>query len=203
MVDNMEITRINNLTFRELRNELANCQNNPVRETIIRNLMYIRYNQHLQKKQQLEKIKKEQRRKQISKIKNKLEEKYKTNDMLRVDDFIDQSDEEINFNESDFKTLKPVHGSLNELDDDNGNDNDNNELFDSRAITEYERDYANNNLMERLNIDMDLRKIKVESKKKEFVTPYADTVGGNYAPFHRDTKSEKNNFSNLKFGKKK
>jgi hypothetical protein len=189
MVDNIEITRINKLTFKELRNELANCKNNPVRETLIRNLMYIRYNQHLHKKQQLIQLKKEHKKKQISKIKNKLEEKYKRNgDALNFDD-------EIDFNENDFKTLKPPFEPLNELDKTD-------ELFDSRDITEYDRDYANNNLIERLNIDADLRKIKPKFKNKnDFMTPYSNDSGGNYAPFNDNSRSQKNNFSNIKFNK--
>ena len=48
---------MNNMTFGELRNELANCDN-PVRQRIIRNLMYIRYKQHLEKKQKIQQLKK-------------------------------------------------------------------------------------------------------------------------------------------------
>ena len=188
MVDNIEIARINKMTFRELRNELANCMNNPVRGTIIRNLMYIRYNQHLYKKQQLEQFRKEAKRKQILQIKNKLEKKYKKNNEIinhnhseeHYDDdfgsFKKEHCKDVDLNENDFNDTKPLFGSLNELDEDNS------DLFDLRDITEYERDHANNNLMDRLNVDMDLHNIKVKTKN-DFVMPYSNDIGS-YASFH-------------------
>ena len=38
------------MTFNQLRNELAKCGDNIVKERIIRNLMVIKYNQHIQNK---------------------------------------------------------------------------------------------------------------------------------------------------------
>ena len=211
MVDNSEIARINKLTFGELRNELANCRNNPVREKVIRNLMCIRYNQHLQKKIQIEQFKKEQKRKQIMKIKNKLEEKYKyklNENYNKPDDLLDfvDNDEKVQFDKNDFN-------NINENDLNNINENDfkndfkneldeTNELYDSRNITEYGRDYANNNLMERLNIDMNLRKdTPIVKNKKDFATPYSNNPGTQFAPFNNFPKSQKNNFSNYKQNK--
>lgn len=196
MVDNSEIARINKLTFGELRNELANCRNNPVREKVIRNLMCIRYNQHLQKKIQIEQFKKEQKRKQIMKIKNKLEKKYKykVNHYDKTDDLLDfvDNDEKVQFDENDFNNVNENKNELDEV----------NELFDSRNITEYGRDYANNNLMERLNIDMNLRKENpIVKNKKDFATPYSNNPGNHFAPFNDFPKSQKNDFSNYKQNK--
>ena len=58
---------INKLTFNELRNELFKCQNNPVKEMLIRNIMYKRYLIHIQRKK---------RYKKKRKIKKKLEDKF-------------------------------------------------------------------------------------------------------------------------------
>ena len=169
-----EVSRINNMTFGELRNELANCNNNPVRQKLIRNLMVIRYNQHLEKKQHYNKL--------------KAQKELKKNPLLKSN-FTNQSGDEISFDENDFKNLKPNHGSLNELES-------NDELFDSRNITEYDRDHANNNLMERLNTDMNLIKNKKQSTK-DFMTPYSNNSCGMYAPFDNYLKSNKKTFSNL------
>ena len=212
MVENLEIARINKLTFGELRNELANC-NNPVREKLIRNLMYVRYNQHLHKKQQLEQQKKEYKKRQIRQIKSKLEEKYKVknenrenanknNDFLDIDNNDDNDNDNDNdnnvwFDETDFN-VKPSFSSLNELDDINDT-NDTNELFDSRNITEYGRDFTNNNLMDRLNADMSLRNDKqIFKNKKDFMAPYSNEPSNNYASFDSIAKSKKNNFSNYR-----
>ena len=40
------VNKINNMTFRELRNELAYCDD-PTKEKIIRNIMYRRYTQYM------------------------------------------------------------------------------------------------------------------------------------------------------------
>ena len=86
-MNNKEVDRINKLTFRGLKNELAKC-NNPLKEKIIRNLMLFKYKQHLEKRRQEE-------------MYQRLEQKEESN--------------ECPFNDDDFE--KPNFGSLNELDE--------------------------------------------------------------------------------------
>lgn len=50
MSNKTDIERINNMTFKQLKEELSKNKNNKVREMIIRKSMYIRYHQHMKKK---------------------------------------------------------------------------------------------------------------------------------------------------------
>lgn len=52
-----------------------------------------------------------------------------------------------------------------------------------RNIKLYDRDKANSHLMERLNNDLDIRKIKNSLIKPTFVPPFADNPGDNFAAF--------------------
>ncbi len=162
-------SEIGKMTFGQLRKELALC-NDPIREKIIRHFMYLRYTQYVNKKRQLEEI-------------NRLRAEKMMRKRKPVEP-VKQSDDHMSLDPDDFE-VKPVAGSLNELDG---------ELFDDRDIAEYERDVTNNNLVKRLNSDIDIRTMGV--KKKEFLMPYSDDAGGNYAPFNSVTKVPKNDFSN-------
>jgi len=92
---------------------------------------------------------------------------------------------------------------VSDLVDDLMNDNQEiiEELHDNRPIVEYERDKANNNLMERLNNDMDIRNTKINKKKPEFLLPYSNDPGENYASIKDVGIKSKNNFSNTQFSK--
>ena len=67
-------------------------------------------------------------------------------------------------------------------------------------ITEYERDMVNNNLIARLNTDIDIKK-KNKNKKPVVISPYSNTAGSNYAPYKSDDHIPKNDFSNPKLHK--
>ena len=165
-------SEIGRMTFGQLRKELAYC-NDPIKEKIIRHFMYLRYTQYVNKKRQLDEI----NRLRAQKAQKKKDPVNKPQEQIQVDDIA-------SLDPDDFE-VKPVAGSLNELED---------ELFDDRNVTEYERDVTNNNLVKRLNSDIDIR--TMGGKKKEFLLPYSDDVGGNYAPFNSGTKVPKNDFSN-------
>lgn len=135
--------KINKMTFGELRNELANCTD-PVKKEIIRNLMYIRYNQHLAKKEKIKKLKKEYRRKQIHKIKQKIEDKYKLSDLEKEDSESDILD--IN----DFQKEQKFEQEQEQE----------NILYNNNEIPKYNRDKTNTNLMKRLSNDIDINKMK-------------------------------------------
>ena len=62
MMQKNKIDQINHMTFAELRNELANSTD-PVRKEIIRNLMYIRYKQHMDKKERIHQLKRKNKTK--------------------------------------------------------------------------------------------------------------------------------------------
>lgn len=174
---NKMTSRIQKMTFGELRNELANSDD-PVKKEIIRNLMYIRYNQHIAKKEKINQLKKENRKQQIHKIKKKVEDKYKsnTNDTLDldIDDLFEQ------------EKKKEKHIVLDEEPE---------EITYTQQTTpqikEYNRDKTNNNLMKRLSNDIDINKIKDDhiysNRRKDisrdFVPPFANNLDEQYASF--------------------
>ena len=162
-----EIARINKLTFGQLRNELANCTD-PVRQYIIRNLMYVRYTQYLEHKETQNQMKKDYKKKQISKIKKKIISKRKQQDkpLANLDGFdLDNID------------------NLDNLDELTNLDNLDNLTQDQ--IKEYNKDKTNRNIMNRLYNDIDINKMK-DSKKKldnEFVPPFSTGSDDQYASF--------------------
>lgn len=180
----MELNRINKMTFNELRNELAKCDD-PVKETLIRNLMYIRYKQHINKKIQIDEIKRRKMLRFMEQQKKKIETNTINNNS--INDLLNDEDN-LSLDPDEFE-IKQTSDSLNELDDAD-------ELLDKRNITEYERDMVNNNIVERLNSDIDIRTMRETQQKKEFVVPYSDNDDGNYAPFNSKPKLQVNTFSN-------
>jgi|688.fasta_scaffold661470_2 hypothetical protein len=187
MIDDRDLIKINKMTFKELRNELVKSNDDLVRSSLIRNLMYLRYIQHLQKKQQYINNKKEYKKKQILKIKRKIEKQYK-NDLIEnsdINDLINDNNED-ELNEHDFKFSDII---------------DEEEMHDNRDIREYTRDYLNNDLMERLNGDIMIKTMKPTAKNDNLIKPYTTDAGDNFAPFN-NSKSQKNNFSNLKIKNK-
>lgn len=194
---------INNLTFNDLRNELANSRDNPVKESLIRNIMFIRYNQHIQKKN----LKSSSPKQEQTKAKRQKPPATKKYVQELYDDRSNKS--------AGLATLDAFSGGdkrddiLDFIDDVNSNPatgGDNSEqvieeLYDTRDIIEYERDKANNNLMQRLNGDITIRNVKTKNKT-DFLLPYSNDPGDNYASFKDIGKSphvlKKNDFSNIK-----
>ncbi|QKF94068.1 hypothetical protein QKU48_gp0610 [Fadolivirus algeromassiliense] len=186
----MELNKINKMTFSQLRNELALC-NDPIKEKLIRNLMYIRYKQHINNKIKMEEMTRQKKMKMIEREnRNRIKTMEQVNDNQNMMDMLDDQDN-ISIDPDEYE-IKQNNISLNELDDENM-------LFDKRDITEYERDAVNNNIVDRLNSDIDIRTMRENrNTKKEFVMPYSDDVSGNYAPFNENKKLPINNFSNIR-----
>lgn len=175
-----EITRINKLTFGELRNELANC-NDPVRQYIIRNLMLVRYKQHLANKEAQQQMKKDYRKNQIKKIKSKLKDKY----TKKVNISLEPYDDSELFDHEGIEYNDQVQ-EINNWEGDNLN-----------GIPEYNKDKTNKNLMSRLQNDIDINRLKdntIHNKKinKDFVPPFADETDDQYASFNGAFKTRDN-----------
>lgn len=64
-------------------------------------------------------------------------------------------------------------------------------------IIEYSKDLTNNHLMDRLNGDLEIKKIKRTNKEK-YIPPYSNTPSGNYATLSDFDKNKKNSFCNPK-----
>lgn len=207
MVDRAEITRINNMTFHELRNELAYCGNNKVKEDLIRHIMYQRYKKHLETKNKMEQIKFQKKQKYLEKLKRQQEREIKKKLSMekkrerKVHQQEEKEDDNLSFDSSDFQETNRIIVPSNGFDD-----FETNEVFDKRDITEYDRDITNNNLVNRLNNDIDIRNSRNRNKrvpnKIDFVPPYANNSGDNYASFDSILTSSKKDFSNVKLKKK-
>jgi hypothetical protein len=159
-MDKKTVTRINNMSFNELKNELYNCYNNPIKERLIRELMVIKYTQH---KQYIA-----ARAQNKHKIKQSSTPVYKNPvvndpDIVIVDDILD----DFNFNFNDIEDLSSEESNKNK-------------------IIEYKKDTTNNNLMDRMDSDMEIKKMKVSTSKKDIVKPFVNTVCDNYATFKNE-----------------
>jgi hypothetical protein len=130
------------------------------------------------------------KKKQLMKIKNE-ENKIKENKTEIIELFGEDDNSSI---DPDTFEIKQSTNTLNELDDPD-------EIIDNRDIIEYERDMVNNNIVNRLNSDIDIRKFRETSQKKEFMMPYSDTSIGHYAPFNSKQKISTSDFSNKKIKK--
>lgn len=158
-----DIQRIHALSFKDLKKELINCGNNPVRELMIREIMHKKYCEYTKNKSKKPLIHQKQPKRTRQQEKEEEEEQE------------EQEEQQIYLEDEDFDEL-PKMESLNELDDD-------------RFKTEVKKDHLNNNLMDRLNSDIDIcskRKDQLKKKKeqeKSFIPPFADDIGDRYAPF--------------------
>lgn len=154
-MDKKTVNRINNMSFNELKNELNNCYDNPIKEKIIRELMVLKYNQYITA-QQNKKLKQIQRQKRREETKMKIsiinDDSPTTIETDIFDDF-----------------------SFDDIDDD----------FDN-SIIEYKKDINNNNLMDRMNADMEMKKMKVSTSKKDIIKPFVDTTCDTYATFKNE-----------------
>lgn len=151
-----------NLTFKELKNELDKNKNNPVRAYIIRNLMFVKYNEHI-------------KRKQI---------------YLNQQQMMNQP---IIFNDNDFNSVK---SSSSEKSSESDN------MVVHREIKEYDRDSANNHMIDRMNSDIQIRDMGQTYDNKYFQPPYSNVVGDNYVGFDSIGENTKS-FSNPKISSKK
>ena len=178
MMQKNKIDQINHMTFAELRNELANSTD-PVRKEIIRNLMYIRYKQHMDKKERIHQLKRENKKKQLKKIKQKIEEKYKAKPVTNKEDYGDI----LNANDFvlDIKEENPVEKFIGMP------------KYNDTELPEYDRDRSNNSLMQRMSNDIDIKKIKEDiiykpkkesNYSKDFSSPSSNNLDDQYASFN-------------------
>lgn len=186
----MDVDRIKKMTFKELRNELAKCNRNPVKEKIIRSMMILRYNQHMERKRLIQMKQAEKYQRMIMK-----QQSHQQNN----NNIENESDEDVILDDNDFELIKPTYGSLNELDD-QSNDED---FRPIREIKEQERDKQNDHLVSRLNNDVELKNQseKNNQDKPNIIPPFSNDLGDMYAPFESIKQNIKKDFSNPKFGK--
>ena len=155
------LNHLTRMSFRELKNELAKCNNKEI-ELIIRKIM------------------------KDKAIRYKLRQKSIKNNEI-IDSILD-----------DIETNSSKITSLNELDDyENDMEYQN---INSSYKDEIAKDFVNNSLMERMNSELDIRNIKNIKRKcneKDFIPPFSDNSGDNFAPFVY--KKKLNDFSNKKF----
>jgi len=186
-MNNHEIKRINNMTFKELRNELANCGHNKTKENIIRNIMYARYKKHIENKMMIERSKQLQITRQQKIKEDQIKIMQQTN-----------NEDNLSLNSEDFE-IKPRLQPLNELEEGN---NEYNNIHDTREIQEYDRDMTNNNIIDRLNSDIDIRTSRNKTIEYKLVPPYSDGTSDNYAPFNTAFQTSRKSFSNIQPKKK-
>jgi hypothetical protein len=163
-MDKKTVDMINKMSFNELKTELGNCHNNPVKEKIIRELMVIRYKQYLQTQAQAQhklrqrQIRQHQKQMQLQRLQQQ-ESQNKTEDEFDNDTFSIEDDED-----------------------------------EYNKIIEYKKDTTNNNLMDRMNSDMEIKRMKVSTDKKDIVKPFVNTVCDNYATFKNEPGTDIKNF---------
>ncbi|CAH6421824.1 Hypothetical protein KVN_LOCUS512 [uncultured virus] len=134
MLSQNDIINIKKMSFKELKNELKNSENYPVKNLIIRKIMKQKYLNH----------------------------KYKQNN--KTTEEITKNE---NFSNKQYQDVEDIYKK------------------------EIQKDDINNNLLERLNSDIYIRKFAKPSKK-DFIPPFANGSGDNFAPF-----DDKNNFLDL------
>lgn len=196
----MDIERIKKMTFKELRNELARSNNNPVREKIIRSMMTLRYNQHMERKRFIQMKQAEQYQRMIMMRQQQFQQQMPQNNNQSAENVSNNEPEEnVMLDDDDFNFIKPKFGSLNELDE-QSNDED---FRPVRDIKEQERDKQNDHLVSRLNNDLELKKYNEKNKqdKVDIIPPFSNDANGMYAPFESTKQGTKRDFSNPKFGK--
>lgn len=178
-----KIRYLSKMSFNQLKKELPKCKNKN-EELIIRKLMKKKYLKYM-------KMKKIKKKTNIYQLADDLLMDIKNN---KVND--DNIDNIVNmFDESDFKDT-PNFPSLNELDPTNelANELDGDELYDKKFKEEIKRDQLNNNLMNRLNSDIDIQSMR-KKYKKNIEVPFSNSNDGLYAsPF-------KNNLPNNNFNR--
>lgn len=169
-MSNKTFNEINNLSFSELKQELYKCHNNPLKEKLIREIMYAKYNKHVND-QQLNK--------------QRVDTKMRNN--IRKTEPVKIPGSDPSWKISEIFT----NDSSSEEDAVNYNDR----FFDQPYI-EYKKDITNNNLMDRLNADMEIKKIKMTSHKKNIIKPFVNESCDTYATFGNEPLTNIKSFRN-------
>ena len=157
------IIDLRKLSFKELKKELYNCKNDPIKELTIRQMMREIYIAHLKKKES----RKQQRLKKNMKRINDQE-----NDRL-----IEELIEEIDNNSDESYKQDYLYKRMT-------NEKRKKESINDIYKKETNNDFLNNNLMKRMNGEMDIRKNK-KNINRTFVPPYTNDIGATFAPYHK------------------
>jgi len=163
------INSIQNMSFNELRDELMNCDNNPIKEYLIRRLMKEKYIYYKKRKNYII-----NKRHQLEKERYELFKKH-------IENSIEEQEEPVYLKDDDY--ISPLENS------DIRNHNFSN-LYDKKFTNEIEKDRVNNNLMDRMNSELEIRKFN-SNVKKDFEPPY-DSAGKSLVNINTITP---NNFS--------
>ena len=204
-------SNIKHMTFDELRNELGNCSNNPVKESIVRHMMKQRYYEHQRQKEMIKRkkmmrdqqLREQQNAQRMQQTQLQNQETQETQEaQSNIDDLIIDIQDNIS-NEGDMVARMEFSS-----DGDNESDmmarqsygpNDNNltprdfldpipdSNNDSKSAKEITRDHLNNNLMSRMGADIAIRKFKDprHSGNSDFESPFANGSGDGYASFDK------------------
>ncbi len=172
--------KFNNMTFGELREELAkvSVQNDPTKETLIRNLMMKRYNQYQKKKNEMARLKHEQdmyimnqaREEQERQNQNKANNSVKQNNTIKPN--------------KQTKSNKSNMSNIDKFFPDSSINNYSSQQFTDRDLEEYDfhRDRANDCLMDRMQNNIDLRTLKTDTQNS-LLKPYSNKQSDLFAAF--------------------
>lgn len=194
-------SNIKNMTFDELRNELGNCSNNPVKESIVRHMMKQRYYEHQMQKEMIKRRKmmrdQQLREQQNAQRMHQTQEAQSNIDDLIIDiqdnistegDMAARMDHSSNGdNESDMMARQSYISDDSNLTSrdflESISDNNN----DSKSAKEITRDHLNNNLMSRMGADIAIRKFKDprHSGNSDFESPFANGAGDSFASYEK------------------
>lgn len=192
---NNDVDRLKKMSFNELKIELRNNIDNPVREYAIRKMMKDKYEKHLQEKNRI----KIQEQKKI--YNQKLDDEI----LNILDDKSNSSDQSSNSSSESSDSSESIEAPTTFRD-----------VSPDKFKEKIKNDYVNNNLMQRLNSDIDItsmrnkkntrnRAIDIHNNwtrnKNDIVPPFDTDYGDAYAPF--DTNIPTNDFSNKRLINKK
>ena len=131
---------------------------------------------------------------------NKIKEKLIRELMLiKYQQYINQKQNQINKPNKILKQRKIKTNKIptNEItfNDDDFNDNDEIDNNDNKII-EYGKDVTNNNLMDRLNNDVEIKTMKVSTSKRDVVKPFVNSSCDTYATFKQEPGTDIKSFKN-------
>lgn len=165
----MQVDKIKNMKFEELREELARCDD-PVKANIIRKIMKKRYVYHQQRKARISQEKVDLEKKRRSRLKDKIKKELQKElhvDKEEPEDTLDGLFEPQGF---DPQGIGAQQG------------------FDPQGIDQgfdpQQGDIGNDRLMSRLHNDINIRELRVKPNDV-FVPPFANDPGDTFAKYHK------------------
>lgn len=207
-----QVEDINKMSYNELEDELLNCDNNPIKEMIIRKLM--KHKLEISNRSKPVPIRPTSRSKSKNKPKPKPKSRSQAEDTTEynLDDLLDEiqsldSDLDIDSDSEYIENIKDenIDDLLSSVMFDSdivhnkqpSNQNNNNKsredyrekFLDNKFKGEIERDVVNNHLMDRLSSDIYIKNLKDNrNRDKTIVSPFSDTPDGNYAPYQTNNR---------------